>query len=84
MIENAEFYVRSHLEVIKQCLALSKVDPRYIDTARRATEFALTNISDGRDRIVDKESNASTPATIQIGIALGGMPTKRLTDGTNE
>lgn len=78
MIANAERYARAHIESVERALAMSHIDPKYTDVARRGAEFALANISDDGERIITKEQAASpTLPTMQIGIMLGGLPQRK-------
>lgn len=77
MQRRALLYVQQHDQVIEQ--ALHNDDPKALETARRAAQWAIENVSaeeNGRiERIVDKSEQAQSLPTIQIGFALGGMPT---------
>jgi hypothetical protein len=77
MIANAEKYARKHIESVERAMELAHVDPRYLESARRASEFALTHVSADGERVVDKPTGVQAPTlpAIQIGVMLGGMPT---------
>jgi hypothetical protein len=75
--ENASKYVDIHRQVMEKALASD--NPKAWDTARKAGEFGMTNISakdrDGKSiRIVDSVESSSSAPQIRIGIALGGLP----------
>ena len=74
---NARLYVDSHVQSVVGALA----DKDY-DVARKGAEWAIEHISardsDGRvERIVEVQDASAALPTIQIGIALGGLPPAR-------
>lgn len=67
-------YADKHMAVIDQALAQGEVD-----VARKGLEWGMTNISarnekGERETIIDREVESGSAPTIQIGIALGGLP----------
>ena len=73
---NSLHYVDLHNDAVQQALA-----GQDFDVARKGAEWAIERISardaDGKiERIVDKVESESSAPRIQIGIQLGGLPSK--------
>lgn len=78
--KNASKYADIHLAAAEKAIALG--DSKALDVARKAAEFGMEKVSaldaDGKTiRVVDASSSASTAPVIKIGIALGGLPSRR-------
>lgn len=84
---NAKNYAQAHKKVVDT--ALESDDPKALEVARRASQWALEKIShkdaDGKQtRVIDVETNAASDAPrIQIGIALGGLPLQHKAPGAS-
>ena len=84
--QNASRYADIHMRVAEKALALD--DPKALETARKASEFAMQNNSavdaDGKQiRVIDSAQQSSNAPVIKIGIALGGLPAAtHVTDAT--
>lgn len=72
LARQAERYVEAHGELVEACLANG--DAKSLGVAAKATEWALERIADGETRIIDKPSTAPNQPSLQIGIAIGGIP----------
>ena len=72
---NAMTYTQIHLRAVENALA-----ERDYDTARKGSEWALERISEGGERLIDKEEKGQRDQKVMIGIQLGGIPAvKQLT-----
>jgi hypothetical protein len=72
--QRAEKYIEAHERAIDGALATDDYD-----TARKGAEWYLEHVSaksaDGRtERIIEQSTDTARMPTIQIGIALGGLP----------
>lgn len=69
---NAEAYAAAHMEAVTA--AIADGDPKALAVAVKASQWALERIADGADRVVDSAKQAPTQPSLQIGIAIGGVP----------
>lgn len=77
--EQFEADALEYVNIHKQSAQLALADGDY-DTARKAAAFAMEKVSAVNDRgeretIIDRIESTSSQPRIQIGIALGGLPT---------
>jgi hypothetical protein len=76
----AEFYVGAHKTSVDRALNVKnregEYDPKALDVAARASQWALENLSAEGQRIVDKptEKGNSGPR-IMVGVSIGGLNT---------
>jgi hypothetical protein len=70
-VESAGDYVTIHKEATEQALAEGDNE-----TAAKAAQWAMTNMSFDGARIVDKVQTESTGTRIMIGVKLGGLNDK--------
>lgn len=77
----ADFYVKSHKQSVERALAIQtkdgEHDPKALDVAARASQWALENLSAEGQRVVDKPSagKGDMGPKIMVGINLGGLNT---------
>jgi hypothetical protein len=81
--QNASKYADLHY-MVAQKAAMSD-EPRAFETARKAAEFSMLHTStkdaEGNEiRVISSPSQSSNAPVIKIGIALGGLPSKRNDD----
>lgn len=69
----ADSYAEIHYLATAQ--ALANGDAKSLAVALRGAEFALERTEEDGARIINKDSSAPTQPSIQIGIALAGVPT---------
>lgn len=76
---SADFYVKAHKTTVERALAVTNKegehDPKALDVAAKATQWALENLSAEGQRIVDKPSagKGDSGPRIMVGIQLGGL-----------
>ena len=73
---HAQRYAEIHLTATEQAIATNDND-----TARKSAQWAMENLSaknaaGQHERIIDKADQSSQQPVINIGIALGGMPSR--------
>lgn len=79
LAQNAGRYADLHLLTAEKAFELGDSDPKALETARRAAEFALSKISARDDKgnvhkiVEDSTATAANVPQLRIGIALGGM-----------
>jgi hypothetical protein len=79
---SADFYVKSHKTSVERALNVTnregEHDPKALDVAARASQWALENLSAEGQRIVDKPSagKGDMGPRIMVGINIGGLNTK--------
>ena len=76
-IENADRYMKTHVEVVEKAFNTGE-----LDLAARHAEWALDRMADDGERVTDPPSKSTTvqtspPQTLNVGVALGGMPQKK-------
>lgn len=76
---SADFYVKSHKQSVERALAVTtkdgEHDPKALDVAARASQWALENLSAEGQRVVDAKtaSKGDGGTKIMINIPFGGM-----------
>jgi hypothetical protein len=75
-------YVQSHIDVVRQ--ALADGDPKALEVAARASQWAMEKISFDGARIVDAQTVGTTGSPIMIGInfKLGGRNASAAVDAS--
>lgn len=79
---SADFYVLSHKQSVERALNVTtkegEYDPKALDVAARASQWAMENLSAEGQRLVDKPAagKGEMGPRIMVGINLGGMNTK--------
>lgn len=70
-VESAQDYVDIHKKATQQ--ALLNADPKSLDVATRAAQWAIEKISGEGIRLVEKADKGPSGSSIMIGIKLGGL-----------
>jgi hypothetical protein len=76
---SAEFYVNAHKTSVQRAMGVTnkdgEYDPKALDVAARASQWALENLAAEGVRVVDKPSagKGETGPRILVGIQLGGL-----------
>lgn len=85
---SADFYVKSHKTAVERALSVlgkeGEHDPKALDVAARASQWAMENMSAEGQRVVDKPSagKGDMGPRIMVGINLGGLNTKPTVETT--
>jgi hypothetical protein len=85
---SADFYVKSHKVAVKRALtSMNKEgehDPKALDVAARASQWALESLSAEGQRVVDKPSatKGDSGPRIMVGVSIGGLNTPAAVDVT--
>jgi len=74
LAKRAEFYADAHAQVVRD--ALADGDPKALETARRAAEWALERVTEGGARVIDPPKGTSNGPALSIGIAVSGVPAR--------
>ncbi len=72
-VERAGDYVDVHMQATREALATQDYD-----TAVKASQWAITNISSEGERIIEKETVQSVMPRVVIGVNLGGLDLKAI------